>query len=286
VDVVARLGALGARAAVTGVGGPPSELAVTRGGSPVTRLESNARAAVTLVVTGVDAFGNRAAVSAVRVVSGAERVARVASVTMGGDSALAVVEYRGDGVTELTVEAERVRAQVPVTVRLPIGSLWAVGLRASYVGFDYSWELRPTVNSSPGPAAEAFVRRALGRKITAAVAAVFGSLQADTLGGPTLSTALVEAYTRLEYSLQPSARLSPVIAAGLGGYRLRSDAEGELVYHTNVFWTLSAGLDLVVSRNLTAEFRLAYQQMLDRTTGFSGTVATLLPVGVGLRIGL
>jgi hypothetical protein len=286
VDVLGHLGTLNARATVTGVGGPPTEVALARGGSRVTRLESTARAAVTLVVTGEDAFGNRAALTSVRVVSGAERIARVGAVTIHGDSAIAVVELRGDGTTELTVEADRVRSQLPVVVRLPSAGRWALGARASYVGFDYAFEQRPEVGSYPGSSLELFLRANTSRRFSLDVAMTYGSLGADSVGGAKVSAPLLQGQLRGEYTFSPGAALTPVVSVATGLYRIRTDSVGALIAHTSLFAGVGVGVDLRVSRGVVAEARVQYQRLFELNEYYKGSVGSLLPISLGARFSL
>jgi len=77
--------------------------------------------------------------------------------------------------------------------------------------------------------------------------------------------------------------VSPVLALGGGGYRLKSADGGQTFYHTNTFWSGGGGLDVAVSPSVTLELRIERQWMWDANQGH---VATLWPLAVGVRAGL
>ena len=125
-----------------------------------------------------------------------------------------------------------------------------------------------------------------GRRLTAGLSVLLGGqlgvLGADTTGG-TVTPKLLEAYARTEYSVRPEATVSPVLLLGGGRYQLKGGSDGRDVFHANWFWSAGAGVDVVMSPTLTAQFRVERQSMSDTN---QGRVATLWPVGVGVRLGL
>ena len=118
-----------------------------------------------------------------------------------------------------------------------------------------------------------------------ALGAEAGSLSADRTGGPggPVSMLLLEAFGRAELAVLPRGPVSPVVSLGVGGYRLKSDDNGQTVYHTNAFWSGGVGLDVTVSPRVTLEARVERQWMRDTNLGH---VATFWPVGVGARLAL
>jgi len=90
---------------------------------------------------------------------------------------------------------------------------------------------------------------------------------------------------RAEYALLREARVVPVVALGGGGYRLKSTEPGAAVYHTSVFWTGGAGVDVALSRRLVGEVRVSAQRLVDATSGSaSGGVAWLTVFEAGVRV--
>jgi hypothetical protein len=282
--LVATLGRLTARVDVNVTAGPPVELHVSRSGSAVTELAAAARGVLTLAVTGRDAFGNAAAVGALRARTLAARVARVAGFRIAGDTTLVTVEYRGTGSTLLVLEADRLNRQLPVRVDLPAGGAWSFGVRGSWVAFDYTFAERPNVRSYPGQAVDLFLRRSAGRRWAFALGATIGSVSADSIGGRRIATSLVEATGRLDFALAPDARVVPVLSAVGGVYRLQSDEVGALVYHTFLTTGFGGGVDVPLGRSLTLDVRATYQVLLEHSEYVSGVMGSLIPVGVGLRL--
>jgi hypothetical protein len=257
---------------------------VSRSGSAVTELAAAARGVLTLAVTGRDAFGNAAAVGALRARTLAARVARVAGFRIAGDTTLVTVEYRGTGSTLLVLEADRLNRQLPVRVDLPAGGAWSFGVRGSWVAFDYTFAERPNVRSYPGQAVDLFLRRSAGRRWAFALGATIGSVSADSIGGRRIATSLVEATGRLDFALAPDARVVPVLSAVGGVYRLQSDEVGALVYHTFLTTGFGGGVDVPLGRSLTLDVRATYQVLLEHSEYVSGVMGSLIPVGVGLRL--
>jgi hypothetical protein len=192
-------------------------------------------------------------------------------------------EPRRSGSGELEVHGSGLEARVPIQVALPPAPrAWALGVRSTWVGFDYSWGGFPTARGNSGAALTVFGRRALSGVVSISLGADLGVVSADTVKG-TVSPFLLEGYGRFELAPVPHAAVTPVVSVGAGEYRLKGGDTGRRIYHTNTFWSAGFGLDLVVSLKLTAELRAERQWMTD--TGW-GHVATLWPVGVGVRIAL
>jgi len=94
---------------------------------------------------------------------------------------------------------------------------------------------------------------------------------------------LVEAFGRVELAVLPGGPVSPVVSLAVGAYHLKSDDNGQTVYHTNAFWSGGVGLDVAVSPRVTLEARIERQWMRDANQGH---VATFWPIGAGARIAL
>src|SRR3989442_1769735 len=200
--------------------------------------------------------------------------------------ALVTLEPRRSGVSDVQLSASGLRARVTVDVTLPAAARpWAIGARSAWLGANDPWIASPNLTAISGGDFALFGRRSFpgADGLSLALGAEAGSLSADRTTGGSVSVLLLEAYGRVELAVLPRGPVSPVVSLGVGGYRLKSDDNGQTVYHTNAFWAGGVGLDVTASPRVTLEARVERQWMRDTNLGH---VATFWPVGVGARLGL
>jgi hypothetical protein len=280
--VTANVGTLTRQATVYGDPGPPHEIGVERNGIRVTdRLLVQSRDLVTVHVVARDAYGNATVLGSAdaMVVGPAIRLRGVAGTTVA-------FEPRRNGSAQLALHAAGLDARVPVEVALPrtaaLDRPWAIGVRGNWLSLDYYWSERPNVTDGTGFAGALFLRRALAPAVSVAIGGHVGATTADTVNG-SVTAVLLEAYARFEVVPLPRASVTPVLSLSGGAYRLRSDPTGRAIYHTALFGSAGAGLDVAVGSTVTLELRGEGQRMIDFGRG---RVASLWPVGLGIRIAL
>ena len=291
VVITARVGTFSRAATLYADPGPAHELVVERGGAPVGSLALRSRETVTLRVVARDLFGNGATLENFTATTTGGAIGLVAAAA--DTQALVMLEPRRSGVGEVQLAASGRRAQLPVEVVLPAAPRpWAVGARSAWLGGNNPWIDAPSLTGIAGADFTVFARRLISGPEAVAVSlslgAEVGSLSADRTGGTggtggTVSMSLLEGYGRAELAVLPSGRVSPVVSLGAGGYWLKSDDNGQTVYHANAFWLGGVGLDVAVSARVTLEARVERQWMRDTNQGH---VATFWPVGAGARIAL
>src|SRR5438034_6637988 len=263
--------------------GPPEALVVERGDTPVVgSLTLRSRDTVVLRVVARDRYGNRTALDKFAATTTARAIALTATATDAAGSVTLVP--RRSGVGELTLSGSGLRARLPVDVVLLTTSAgaWGIGARTAWLGANHPWIGLAGVTGIKGADFSIFGRRTVVAGVSLALGATAGSLNADQTTG-TVSLQLLEGYGRAELALVPRGVVSPVLSLGAGGYRLKSGDNGQTVYHTNAYWSGGGGVDVVVSPSVIVEVRVERQWMRDTNQGH---VATLWPVGVGVRVGL
>src|SRR4029077_17719466 len=146
---------------------------------------------------------------------------------------------------------------------------WAIGARGAWLGANTPWINAPGLSGISGADFTFFGRRSFpgADGFSLALGADAGSLSADRTAGGTVSMTLVEAYGRAELAVLPGGPVSPVVSLGVGAYHLKSDDNGQTVYHTNVFWSGGIGLDVAASPRVTVEARVERQWMRDANQG-------------------
>ena len=282
--VMARVRAIEHSVTVHAEPGPAHELAVLRDSAAVTGpLALQSRQPIVLRVVARDSYGNETALTDFTAVA-TTPVIRLRGATAEGSEGTVTLEPRRSGAGQLELSASGVKADVPLEVTLQgaVARVWAVGIQSNWVGFDYTWFQLRSAKGNPGVAVSVFARRTITPRLSVGVGGGIGSLGADTTGG-TVRPTLYEGYARAEFSVLPGQIVSPVLAVAGGGYRLQGGGDGRDIYHTNVFWSAGVGFDIVVSPIVTAEVRAERQWMTDTNQGH---VATLWPVGAGVRIAL
>ena len=285
VEITAKVGTFSRTATVYADAGPAHELVVERGGAPAGRVAVRSRDSVVLRVVARDAYGNRTRLEDFVATTSGRSIGFIA--TAASDSqTLVTVEPRRSGLSELQVSASGLRALVTVEVALPAAPRpWAIGARGAWLGANNPWIKAPNLTGISGGDFTLFGRRSFpgAAGFSLALGAEAGSLSADRTTGGTVSMTLVEAYGRAELALLPGGPVSPVVSLGVGAYHLKSDDNGQTVYHTNAFWSGGIGLDVAVSPRVTVEARVERQWMRDTNQGH---VATFWPLGAGARIAL
>src|SRR5438034_60687 len=263
--------------------GPPEALVVERGDTPVVgSLTLRSRDTVVLRVVARDRYGNRTALDKFAATTTARAIALTATATDAAGSVTLVP--RRSGVGELTLSGSGVRARLPVDVVLPTTSAgaWGLGARTAWLGANHPWIGLAGVTGIKGADFSIFGRRTVVAGLSLALGATAGSLNADQTTR-SVSLQLLEGYGRAEFALVPRGTVSPVLSLGAGAYRLTSGDNGQTVDRTNLFWSGSVGADVVVTPSVIVEVRVERQWMRDTNQGH---VATLWPVGVGVRVGL
>ena len=265
--------------------GPAQTLVVERDGVPIVgTVRVRSRDTLALRVAARDRYGNRAALDNFRATTTGSAIGLVSAAARDSEG-IVMLAPRRSGVGEAQLSASGLRARVPIDVLLPAAAAgpWAIGVRAASLSANNPWIALPNVTGVSGVDVAVFGRRTFARGFSVVIGAEEGSLSADrtTGGGGSVSLLLFEGYGRAELAVLPRGRVSPVVALGAGGYRLKSQDGGATVYHTNLFWSAGLGADGVVSPRVTVEVRFERQWMTDTDQGH---VATLWPLGAGLRI--
>ncbi len=285
LEITAKVGTFTRTATVYADPGPAHELVVERGGAPAGRVAVRSRDSVVLRVVARDAYGNRTRLEDFVATTSGRSIGLVA--TAASDSqTLVTLEPRRSGLSELQLSASGLRARVTVDVALPAtGRPWAIGARSAWLGANNPWIKAPSLTGISGADFTVFGRRSLpgADGLSLALGAEAGSLRADRAAGGTVSMTLVEAFGRAELAVLPDGPVSPVVSLGVGAYHLKSNDNGQAVYHTNAFWSGGVGLDVAVSPRVTLEARVERQWMRDANQGH---VATFWPMGAGARIAL
>jgi len=286
VVITAKVGTFSRTATVYADPGPAHELVVERGRAAVVGSVSvRSRDTVVLRVVARDAYGNRTTLADFTATTSGRAIGLVAAAA-ADSQALVTVEPRRSGVSDVQVSASGLRARVTLDVALPATARpWAIGVRSAWLGANDPWIASPKLTAISGGDFALFGRRSFpgADGLSLALGAEAGSLSADRTTGGSVSVALLEAYGRAELALLPRGPVSPVVSLGAGAYRLKSDDNGQTVYHTNAFWSGGVGLDVTVSPRVTLEARVERQWMRDTNQGH---VATFWPVGVGARLAL
>lgn len=226
----------------------------------------------------VDAHGNQAGVSRVRITPGNTGLLEVERVVADSEQAVFSLRARRPGETEVVVEASGVRRAFPVSLQLPAPRPWEVAFRGSFVPFDYTWQPSSTVQ--PGGALGVEVGRRLGSAVLVG-AGLNAGLLSTQFSGASLSTNLFQAYVLAEVAILPERQLTPVISVAGGGYRAKSDDIGRGIYHTWLYWSAGGGIDVVLSPTWVGLARIAYQGFLDQG---EGSIGASIPVSVGARL--
>jgi hypothetical protein len=285
VEITAKVGTFSRTATAYADPGLAHELVVERGGAPAGRVAVRSRDSVVLRVVARDAYGNRTRLEDFVATTSGRSIGLVA--TAASDSqTLVTLEPRRSGLSELQLSASGLRARVTVDVALPATARpWAIGARSAWLGANNPWIKAPSLTGISGADFTVFGRRSLpgADGLSLALGAEAGSLSADRAAGGTVSMTLVEAFGRAELAVLPDGPVSPVVSLGVGAYHLKSNDNGQAVYHTNAFWSGGVGLDVTVSPRLTVEARVERQWMRDANQGH---VATFWPMGAGARIAL
>jgi len=282
VVITANVGTLIRTATVRADPGPPRALVVLHGNEPVLGgVAIRSRDTVMLRVVARDAFDNRTTLEDFSATTSGRAIA-LRSAEARDSVGIVKLDPRRDGAGAVDVSASGLRARVAVDVQLPPAGIgaWAIGARAGALGVNTPWIDVPNLTGIRGADFSLFGRRVLTPGISLAVGGTVGSLTIDQTTGSTSAT-LLEGYGRVELSLLPRGRLSPVVSFGAGGYRVKSGDDGQTVYHTSLFWSAGGGLDVGLSPTVTAELRFERQWLTD--TGI-GHVGTLWPLEGGVRL--
>jgi len=285
VEITAKVGTFSRTATVYADPGPAHELVVERGGAPAGHLAVRSRDTVVLRVVARDAYGNRTRLEDFMATTSGRSIGLMAAAA-SDSQVLVTLEPRRSGLSELQLSASGLRARVTVDVALPATARpWAIGARPAWLGANNPWINAPSLAGISGADFTVFGRRSLpgADGLSLALGAEAGSLSADRAAGGTVSMTLVEAFGRAELAVLPGGPVSPVVSLGVGAYHLKSNDNGQAVYHTNAFWSGGVGLDVAVSPRVTVEARVERQWMRDANQGH---VATFWPMGAGARIAL
>jgi len=285
VEITAKVGTFSRTASVYADPGPAHELVIERGGAPAGHVAVRSRDTVVLRVVARDAYGNRTRLEDFVAATSGRSIGLMAAAA-SDSQALVTLEPRRSGLSELQLSASGLRARVTVDVALPATPRpWAIGARSAWLGANNPWIQAPSLTRISGVDFTVFGRRSLpgADGLSLALGAEAGSLSADRTAGGTVSMTLVEAFGRAELAVFPDGPVSPVVSLGVGAYHLKSNDNGQAVYHTNAFWSGGVGLDVAVSPRVTVEARVERQWMRDANQGH---VATFWPMGAGARIAL
>jgi hypothetical protein len=286
VVVTATAGAVRRQATLAAVPGPPQQLQVERGGTPVTGTLSLAtRDSVPLRVVARDAYGNDARLTglAVLVDGGAIRVLRPPGAAGPGT---VVIAPRKSGTAALAINGSGLGISLPVEVMLPaiVTGPWVFGARAGGAMFSYGFPQISSIDGRPGFRAELLAGRAVRPGFRLEAGLGFGVLGAE-MGPASLAVGLFQGLVRGEFTLLPSATVHPVLSLGGGLYRIKSTDAGNAVYHTSLLWLIGVGADYPLSPRLTGEVRLERQQLLEANSKYAnGAVGALTVFEVGVRI--
>lgn len=284
VTVSARVRTLTRTGIVYADPGPARQLVVERDSASVAgTLTVRSRDTLVLRIGARDAYGNEAPLGAFTATTTGSAIA-LRSASVAGSHADVALEPQRSGAGAVQISASGLETQVPVDVTLPApqGSLWALGVRAAWLGVNHPWVALANVQGISGADMTLTARRTLRPGLALALGATIGAVNVDTTGGST-SAIVVEGSARAELALLPRRRITPLVSLGGGGYRLKSGSKGQPIYHTNLFWAGGVGVDAAVSPRLTAELRVERQWMTDSSVGHVGT---LWPVEAGLRVAL
>jgi len=285
VEITAKVGTFSRTATVYADPGPAHELVVERGGALTGHVAVRSRDTVVLRVVARDAYGNRTRLEDFVATTSGRSIGLMAAAA-SDSQALVTLEPRRSGLSELQLSASGLRARVTMDVALPAtAGPWAIGARSAWLGANNPWIQAPSLTGISGADFTVFGRRSLpgADGLSLALGAEAGSLSADRTAGGTVSMTLVEAFGRAELAVFPDGPVSPVVSLGVGAYHLKSNDNGQAVYHTNAFWSGGVGLDVAVSPRVTVEARVERQWMRDANQGH---VATFWPMGAGARIAL
>jgi hypothetical protein len=286
VVVTATAGTVRRQATLAALPGPPQQLVVERGGTPLTGTLSLAtRDSVTLRVVARDAYGNDARLTglAVAVDGGAIRLQRPPGAAGPGS---VVIAPRKSGSAALAIHGSGLTTTLPVEVTLPaiVTGAWGFGARAGGAAFSYGFPQLSAIDGRPGFRAEILVGRAVRPGLRLEAGLGLGMLGAE-MGSANLAVGLFQGLVRGEYALLPNATVHPVIALGGGMYRIKSTDTRNAVYHTSVLWLFGFGADYPLSPRLTGELRLERQQLIEaNSTHANGAVGALTVFEVGVRI--
>jgi hypothetical protein len=286
VTVSARVGTLTRTATLYADPGPASRLVVERDGAPVAgAVAVRSRDTLVLRVVAHDAYGNEVGLGDFTATATGSAIA-LRSAQAAGSRAAVTLEPQHNGRGEVQISASGLHARFAVDVTLSPhagrGGLWAVGVRAAWLGVNRPWVSLAKLQGISGADITLLGRRTLGGGVSLALGAAVGSLSIDTTGG-SVSATLLEGAARAEWALLPRQAVTPVVSLGGGAYRLKSGDQGRAFYHTNLFWAGGVGVDAAVSPTVTAEVRVERQWMTDSPAGHVGT---LWPVAAGLRVAL
>jgi len=285
VEITAKVGTFSRTATVYADPGPAHELVVERGGALTGHVAVRSRDTVVLRVVARDAYGNRTRLEDFMATTSGRSIGLMAAAA-SDSQALVTLEPRRSGLSELQLSASGLRARVTMDAALPATARpWAIGARPAWLGANNPWINAPSLAGISGADFTVFGRRSLpgADGLSLALGAEAGSLSADRAAGGTVSMTLVEAFGRAELAVLPDSPVSPVVSLGVGAYHLKSNDNGQAVYHTNAFWSGGVGLDVAVSPRVTVEARVERQWMRDANQGH---VATFWPMGAGARIAL
>jgi hypothetical protein len=90
---------------------------------------------------------------------------------------------------------------------------------------------------------------------------------------------------RGEYALTHGSGAVPVVSLGGGMYRVKSTDQGNLVYHTSIFWLIGAGVDYPLAPSVAGELRLERQQLYEANSKYAnGGVGALTLLEIGVRV--
>src|SRR3989441_176326 len=285
VEITAKVGTFSRTATVYADPGPAHELVVERGGAPAGHVAVRSRDTVAVRVVARDGYGNRTRLEDFMATTSGRSIGLMAAAA-SDSQALVTLAPRRSGLSELQLSASGLHARVTVDVALPATARpWAIGARSAWLGANNPWINAPSLAGISGADVTFFGRRLLpgATGVSLALGAEAGSLSADRAAGGTVSMTLVEAFGRAELAVFADGPVSPVVSLGAGAYHLKSDDNGQAVYHTNAFWAGGGGLDVAVSPRLTVEVRVERQWM---RAANQGHVATFWPMGAGARIAL
>jgi opacity protein-like surface antigen len=275
------VGPISVETAITVTAAPAVGLILARSGRPVAgTFDVREGERIELQVRAVDRFGNAVRLEGLEASVGDGDVLQVVGTDAGQTEGRVVLQAGDEGSTGLSITASGVSQRLVANIMTGGARPWSVGARFSLVGFDYDWDGRPNVSGESGVAVDLQARRAIGPIFAVRGGLTLGNLGADTVGA-SLNVALAQGWIAGEAAYPISERVSPVAFLGFGRYRIQSDETGAVIRHTNFFWMIGAGLDFAVTEQLTGELRIATQQL--RESGI-GTIASMLPVGVGLRV--
>jgi hypothetical protein len=156
------------------------------------------------------------------------------------------------------------------------------GGRVSFAAYEHTFNQQTTFDAKNGFVAEAYLGRDFFYGTVLVGGVGFGLLQADSLN-VSVTAHLLEAYFRVDYVFL-EGKVSPVVSAGGGAYRLRTGGEGSGIWNTSLYWMLGMGVDVTLSPKMSIEFRATTQQLEEVNSGsLNGHVGNLLVIGAGLR---